>query len=334
MDLVEIAREVLTRAVGGVIGQFWVPGSRVFFVYLIGALVIVVALWLADRGRRAGGFRALVGFLFPGRVWWHPSARVDYAFFVVSTALFSMVFIFAYGAGGEAISDAMALIRPPRIAAIDGVAADLIITLAVVLTIDFTIFAVHTAFHKVPLLWQFHKVHHSARVLVPFTLYRAHPVEQFANAMAAGVTVGAVRAGLGAFVVEGGSEFTISGLNVVLFLFYLLGYNLRHSHIWLSYPPWLSHILVSPAQHQIHHSCRADHLDKNMGLVFAFWDWAARSLYVPRGREYFRMGLVDGEDEEFSSVLALYFLPFLKAWRLIAAPGNVEASGRDGTHEQ
>ena len=334
MDLVEIASEILTRAVVGVLVQFWTPGSRIFFAYLVGALVIVAALWLADRRRRAGGFRAFLGFLFPARVWLHPSARVDYAFFVVSTALFAMVFIFAYGAGKEVISDALALIRLPQIAAIDGVARDLIITLAVVLTFDFTVFAVHTAFHKVPLLWQFHKVHHSAQVLVPFTLYRTHPVEHFANAMVAGVTVGAVRAALGAFVVEGGSEFTISGINVVLFLCYLLGYNLRHSHIWLSYPPWLSHILVSPAQHHIHHSCRPEHLDKNQGLIFAFWDWAAHSLYVPQGREHFPMGLVDREHEEFSSVFALYFLPFVKAWRLIASTGNVKAAGRDGTHEQ
>src|SRR5690606_39715058 len=58
-----------------------------------------------------------------------------------------------------------------------------------------------------------------------------------------------------AFLFAGPADpLTLFGSNVVFALFHLLGSNLRHSHIWWSFGPTLSRILISPAQHQIHHS--------------------------------------------------------------------------------
>ena len=34
----------------------------------------------------------------------------------------------------------------------------------------------HYVPHRVPFLWEFHKVHHSATVLTPLTNFRVHPV--------------------------------------------------------------------------------------------------------------------------------------------------------------
>jgi sterol desaturase/sphingolipid hydroxylase (fatty acid hydroxylase superfamily) len=124
--------------------------------------------------------------------------------------------------------------------------------------------------------------------------------------------------GLFAYFYEGGiAEITVWELNLGLFLFYLFGYNLRHTHIWLPYPRWLSHILVSPAQHQIHHSDQPRHFDKNIGFIFAFWDWAAGTLYVPKHKEDFAFGLYGGEHRDFNSVWKLYALPFKKAAGLL-----------------
>ena len=79
---------------------------------------------------------------------------------------------------------------------------------------------------------------------------------------------------------------------------------------------------MSPAQHQIHHSADPRHYDRNMGLVFAFWDWLAGTLYVPEGREEVRFGLADGEHREYDSVGRLYGLPFVKAARRFRAAGR------------
>lgn len=35
---------------------------------------------------------------------------------------------------------------------------------------------------------------------------------------------------------------------------------------------WLEHILVTPSHHRVHHASNPKYLDKNMGMVFIFWD--------------------------------------------------------------
>ena len=38
-------------------------------------------------------------------------------------------------------------------------------------------YVIHRALHRIPVLWCFHRVHHTAETLTPFTVYRTHPVE-------------------------------------------------------------------------------------------------------------------------------------------------------------
>jgi sterol desaturase/sphingolipid hydroxylase (fatty acid hydroxylase superfamily) len=53
------------------------------------------------------------------------------------------------------------------------------------------------------------------------------------------------------------------------------------------------------------------HWDKNMGFIFAFWDWMAGTLYAPKAREELTFGLGTEEDGgKWHSLRALYFLPF------------------------
>jgi sterol desaturase/sphingolipid hydroxylase (fatty acid hydroxylase superfamily) len=106
------------------------------------------------------------------------------------------------------------------------------------------------------------------------------------------------------------ADIQVLGVNVLLFAWYIFGFHLRHSHVWLAYPAWLSHVLVSPAQHQIHHSSAPRHFDRNMGFIFAFWDALAGTLYVPKAREELNYGLYGEEPGQFGSVAALYIRPF------------------------
>jgi sterol desaturase/sphingolipid hydroxylase (fatty acid hydroxylase superfamily) len=106
------------------------------------------------------------------------------------------------------------------------------------------------------------------------------------------------------------ADIRVLGVNVLLFGWYLFGFHLRHSHVWLAYPAWLSHLLVSPAQHQIHHSSAPRHFDKNMGFIFAFWDLLGGTLYVPRTKEELTYGLYGRESDQFASVPALFLRPF------------------------
>jgi sterol desaturase/sphingolipid hydroxylase (fatty acid hydroxylase superfamily) len=173
--------------------------------------------------------------------------------------------------------------------------------------------------HRVPLLWELHKVHHSAEVLTPFTVYRTHPIESILMRGGAAVGVGAV-AGLMSFCFRGPiSGWQILGVDAIGILWNALGANLRHSHVWLSYGRILEHVLISPAQHQIHHSDQRRHFHKNFGSTLAIWDWIGRSLYVTRGREHLRFGLPPEEQNHRPTVMSAWFAPIAaigsRRWR-------------------
>jgi len=135
---------------------------------------------------------------------------------------------------------------------------------------DFAGYWVHRAFHC-GWLWEFHKVHHSAPVMVPLTASRVHFLEKIVGRLVDLVLLGAY-AGIFWYACGGEiSRYTLFGVTYLVFIFNALASNLRHSHVWLSFGPRLEHILNSPAQHQIHHSDAPRHFHKNFGTNLSIW---------------------------------------------------------------
>ena len=133
--------------------------------------------------------------------------------------------------------------------------------------------------HRIPILWALHKVHHSAETLNPITIYRTHPLEGIIFTLRASLSQGIA---ISTFFFLFGSKvdlFTILGANIFIFIFNVAGSNLRHSHIYIRYWRWLEYFLISPAQHQIHHSLEERHYDKNFGATLSIWDWVGGSLH-------------------------------------------------------
>ena len=187
-------------------------------------------------------------------------------------------------------------------------------TLMAVLASDFAIFYIHRLQHRIPFLWEFHKVHHSAEVLTPMSVYRMHPVDDITIGLFVSLMTGLVYGVFAVVCVTPPNELMFFGLNIFIFLFYVLGFNLRHSHIWVPLRGWLGHIFISPAHHQIHHSNRPEHYDANFGFTFAFWDWMGGSLIIPEKYQKIEFGLGPEESPEYHSVWRLYTLPFRKAF--------------------
>ena len=162
-------------------------------------------------------------------------------------------------------------------------------TLVFFLVEDFSRFGLHMLFHKVPLLWRFHKVHHGATVLTPVTLYRIHPLEMslyyfrsfFVFGLVSGVFVYLFGASVGAY--------DIMGVHALGFIFNAMGANLRHSHIPLGFGA-LERLFISPAQHQIHHSRAVEHHDSNFGSTLAVWDKLFGTLVYSRNIGRLRFG--------------------------------------------
>lgn len=304
------------------------PNQRIYVVYIASALALAFAVYLVGRASRRGSMlRGFLGYCFPKAVYAHKSAIVDYKYFFINKMSFGILFaplIVGSSLVSASTVDALDFAwGPPDAAVSAGIAATVAFTGLVVLAFDAGIFGAHYLQHKVPFLWEFHKIHHSASVLTPITVYRMHPVDDLLSGTFIGVLTGAVH-GVFAFLYgDGVGAVTILEINVILFAYYVAGYNLRHSHVWLAYPKALSHIFVSPAQHQIHHSKEARHFDRNIGFIFAFWDWMAGTLYVPETHERFDFGLYNDEHLEFDSVWKLYSLPFRKLIARFRAPEGI-----------
>lgn len=294
--------------------------SRFHWTSLVAAAALTVGVWLYMRAKdpevaRKGFF----SFAFPKQVWLHRSAVLDYKFVLfdrlVFVTLISLLVILVAGGDGMAMSEA------GKAAVANAAKADLGIVIAYTIVLfvveDFFRYWAHRIMHQVPLLWQFHKVHHSAEVLVLPSQLRTHPVNGLVSLTRDLISVPLVTV-LFLLVFPGKlTAMSILGVNAGRLMFNMLGAQLRHSHIWLPFPRFLSHIVISPAQHQIHHSREPQHQDKNYGFQFALWDWMFGSLYIPKGHEKFELGISAEEMARLRTVKALYLEPFRDAWRLI-----------------
>lgn len=308
------------RIICAPLAHFSSPTARVYIPYLLTSLIIAILIERKSHAADAPVSETMHA-IFPKKLYTHSSSVVDYIYFISNSILY--LFILTPFAGWSVIvaryvTEFLSLVVHP-IASAEPVSVWMTIAFTVVmaLVVDFGTFAAHMLMHRIPILWEFHKVHHSAQVMTPLTVYRMHPLDDGITLIITGTLLGITDAFFRFFVSSQVSQHVVAGLSLVTLLFYVFGYNLRHSHIWVSYGPLLSRIFISPAQHQIHHSTAKRHWNKNYGFVFAVWDWIFQSLYVPKQREQLEFGLGTGEEREYSSPLRLYVLPFIKAGRRI-----------------
>lgn len=289
----------------------------------IGSTILLAAAFYAWR-EGAWTWRAQVSKVFPKAVFGHPSAVLDYKFFVVNQFVMTYLRLgsFAVGLIGllyvtEGVSALMNAIGGPRAdAGAPPWWAVALFTLVFTIAYDFARFYAHFLHHRFPLLWEFHKVHHSAEVLTPFSSFRAHPVDQFIEFLLRLIATSAVAGVFGYFYASGIEQLTILNYGALTFFFYLSS-HLRHSHVPMDFGG-ANHVLVSPLMHQLHHSAQHEHFDKNFGFIFSFWDKLAGTFYMPRKGETFTLGL-PADAGRYDTVLALFWHPFLYSARLIKA---------------
>lgn len=296
------------------------PGARIFVLYLATSLLIALIIHFKQERSQQTSEGPITG-IFPTQVYTHRSTMVDYIYFITNTILYAII-LAPFAGFGMFISRNIQLVlasffTPHVMTEVSAIALTACYSVILALLADFGTFIAHYWMHRIPVLWEFHKVHHSAEVMTPITVYRMHPIDDILTLIIIGVFSGTVDAFVRFFVAPGLSLYTVYGLGVASYIFFITGYHLRHSHIWLSYGPLFSKIFISPAQHQIHHSTAKRHWNKNFGFILATWDHLFGSLYIPKEREQIKFGLGNGEDALYSSPLKLYFLPFKRALRIL-----------------
>ncbi len=245
------------------------PAERIYWPYLLAALVLAF-LWAALKRDWA----LLRRDLFSKAIWWHPSARLDYALIIfralLSALLLAPFLISAHWVAVKVVLAVYAVLGAPPSWPFSPLVTTVFYTAALFMISDASRYYIHRWMHQVAWLWRFHQIHHSAEVMTPFTLYRTHPVEGLIGAFR-GILVTGVIGGIFGWLTHGQAHAAqIMGVNAVAFFFNLAGSNLRHSHVWLSFGP-LERIFMSPAQHQDHHALETRG-QNNYGSFLALWD--------------------------------------------------------------
>ncbi|WP_107496182.1 sterol desaturase family protein [Thalassobius sp. I31.1] len=267
--------------------------------YLILSLPVAWIIYLLRR--RPGGFWA---WLMPRKIWLHQSHGLDIKLFVLGRLM-----SFFNVAARISLTTFIA-INVGRMIGQEGplISSSLLLTLLLWLSADLASYVSHRLHHQVHTLWPLHAVHHSAEVLTPFTAYRQHPLVHFTAILINSALIGVAQG----FLIGGHDPasmiYSVAGINVLFVLANIAMSNFHHTHLWISFGPVLEHILISPAQHQIHHSTAPKHYNKNYGHTLAIWDWMFGTLYVIRGIEDVTFGVEDPQKDPSRSYSLLYTL--------------------------
>ena len=297
--------------------EFTNPQKRIFVGYLMSAFVLAL-VWLCIAERDSA--KAAIKKIFDKNVWLSTSSLADFKIILVNRVIMSgtaaaLVTQITISTFLYKLLHGQALIEPLALHFISAGSVAVIFTVFFFVFDDFSRFYVHRLMHRVPVLWAFHQVHHSAETMTPFTIFRTHPIEGFIFTLRTSVVQGIV---ISVFLFLFGSKvdlITVYGASVGVVVFHSLGSNLRHSHVKIRYPRLIELFFISPGQHQIHHSTEKRHFDKNFGVALAVWDLIFGSLLHSEIQTH-KFGLTTKFGEKHN-LLHLYVEPFKAAIRIV-----------------
>jgi sterol desaturase/sphingolipid hydroxylase (fatty acid hydroxylase superfamily) len=273
---------------GDRLGKLFFTWDSIFSLSSLLCALCISALFLAARRYRKGRRvrpRTIIRALFPNSILQSRSnwADIGYVYFYVFA--FGLVLgwaILSYQFLTNGLIDLLvAAFGQPSKTELPEWLARSIVTLMLFLAYEFGYWTNHYLSHRISFLWEFHKVHHSATVLTPLTVFRVHPVYMwiFLNILAAAA---AIANGLANYLFGNTAyQYAISDTNIILIVFIHAWGHLQHSQVWISFTGAAGRLLLSPAHHQVHHSSDPVHFNRNFGSVLAVWDWMFGTLYVP-----------------------------------------------------
>ncbi len=171
------------------------------------------------------------------------------------------------------------------------------------LALDFAQWCVHNVLHRVPALWEFHKVHHSIVDMDWIGDWRFHWVEILVYRgflYIPGAMLGAT----------GEVMFWVGVLNT------LVGHFAHANLRWRIGP--LRYLINSPEMHIWHHNHPDEGpINRNFGLTLAVWDWLFGTANVP-DRDPGRLGFagIESYPEQLPGQWLAPFWPRIRGGRI------------------
>lgn len=165
------------------------------------------------------------------------------------------------------------------------------------LFLDFVTYLWHMAYHRWPLLWRLHRVHHTDRDLDVTSASRFHLGE---------VTL-SILLRLGVMTVLGPAWASVVIFEGAL----LLAAQFQHSNFRIPGPfeSYLRSVFVTPDMHRVHHSDVPGETNSNYSTIFSFWD-RLMGTYRTARQERIVIGLKEYSNPEDRTFLKLMAMPF------------------------
>lgn len=262
-------------------------GSQISLTSLGCAFVIAAAFLTLRHIRRRGRMRprVLLRALFPRRILLHRSTGADIGWLLFNCFVYGAIFGLA-GLSYQFLTNGVvrglaSAFGPVTPSAWPEIAQRTTVTVILFFAYEFGYWTDHYLKHRIPALWEVHKVHHTAEVLTPLTTFRMHPLDTLVFGHILAMTA-ALANGVAAYAFGDTTyQYALSGTNILLVLFIHAYVHLQHSHIWIAFRGLLGRVFVSPAHHQIHHSTNPIHFNKNLGSCLAIFDWMFGTLHIP-----------------------------------------------------
>lgn len=156
---------------------------------------------------------------------------------------------------------------------------------------DFIQWNVHRLLHKVPWLWEFHKVHHSVKEMGFAAHLRFHWMETVIYKSIQYIPLAMI-------------GFSIADFFIVHIIAITIG-HLNHANVGWDYGP-LKYLLNNPKMHIWHHAKELPDeypAGVNYGLSLSIWDYVFKTAYVPEEGRDIELGFEDDDafPKDFSS---------------------------------
>jgi len=169
-----------------------------------------------------------------------------------------------------------------------------------VVILDLILYLQHVAFHRFPLLWRFHLVHHADMDIDVTTGLRFHPIEAALSMIIKLLAVAVIGP---------------PALAVLIFEILLNGASM-FNHSNLNIPLWADRMLrlfiVTPDMHRVHHSVIIKEMDSNFGFNIPWWDrfFGTYKAQPVRGHDGMKIGVGQFQDQAIATIPWILKLPF------------------------
>jgi sterol desaturase/sphingolipid hydroxylase (fatty acid hydroxylase superfamily) len=231
---------------------------------------------------------------YPGRTGRAVHARPHVLTVLLNALLSALLFTGLTGwATAWAGSHHFGLLHVAAIPAPVGLAASFIL-------FDIWMYFWHMANHRIPLLWLFHRAHHSDTAMDTTTAFRFHPGELLLFTLAR-VPI----------IILLGVDFH----HVLLFETVLNISTLFHHsnlHVPAKWDRLIRTIIVSPDMHRVHHSITPSEFNSNYTSILTFWDRIFGSFRMREDTHTVTLGLKGFREEKWQGFWGFLITPFTK----------------------